>query len=66
MNFKGKSKMGSIKNMVLIEQSKPDDYMVMFCKTDPNTFYLEVAHPVTPFIAMGIVLSGFDFKLCCQ
>lgn len=40
--------------------------MVMFCKTDPNTFYLEVAHPVTPFIAMGIVLSGFDFKLCCQ
>lgn len=66
LNFKGKSRFGSIKNMILVEPSKPSDYILMFCKTDAHEFHLEACHPLSPLIAFGVVLSGFDFKLCCQ
>ena len=40
LNFKGKSRFGSIKNMILIEPLKPKDYILMFCKNDSNEFHL--------------------------
>ena len=66
MNFKGKSKLASTKNMVLVEEQNPEDYLLMFCKTEKHDFHLEAMHPLSPLIAFGVVLSGFDFKLCCQ
>ena len=41
MSFKGKSKYPSIKNMVLIEERNPEDYILMFCKTEKHEFHLE-------------------------
>ena len=66
INFRGKSKFASTKNMVLVEEDYPNDYILMFCKTDSHEFHLEVTNPFSPLIALGVVLSGFDFKLCCQ
>ena len=58
--------MGSIKNSILIEEDSPNDYIYMFCKTDAHEFHLEAMNPLSPFMAFGVALSGFDFKLCCQ
>jgi len=66
MNFRGKSNYGSIKNTILVEEGKPKSEVMLFCKRAEHEFLLEIRYPLTPFIAMGIVLSSFDFKLCCQ
>jgi len=54
--------------MALIAEDYPSprDYVLMFCKTDDHEFHLEATNPFTPLTAFAVVLTGFDFKLCCQ
>lgn len=39
---------------------------MIFGKTDDNDFYLKINCPMSTFIAMGILMSSFDFKLASQ
>ena len=39
MNFKGKSRDASIKNMILVDETKPDEDILLFCKTAPHQFH---------------------------
>jgi len=57
--------MGSVKNMALIEEGQ-SAYSMLFCKTAIDHYHLELTHPLSPFIGLGILLSSFDFKLFCQ
>ena len=66
LNFHGKSRCGSIKNTILVEEGSPKEELMLFCKTEEHQFHLEMKYPLTPFVALGIVLTGFDFKLCCE
>jgi len=66
LDFRGRSKMGSVKNMILTEEHQPQIYSMLFCKTGVDCFHLEITYPLSPFIAVGILLSSFDFKLFCQ
>jgi hypothetical protein len=65
MNFKGKSRMSSTKNTVLIKENTNDNAL-LFCKQGYNRFYLEISNPLNLLTSMGILLTSFDFKLLCQ
>ncbi len=39
MNFKGKCKMPSVKNMVLINEDDPLRYVLLLCKMEKHSFY---------------------------
>lgn len=66
MNFGGKGKLPSVKNMILDTNNGHKNHSLLFCKTDINTFFLEINHSLSVFMAMGILMSSFDFKLFCQ
>ena len=36
MNLKGKCRMGSVKNSVLVSEEEPQRYILLFCKTDKD------------------------------
>jgi hypothetical protein len=65
MSFRGKSNYPSVKNMILVDPTNHREAL-LFCKSDIHSFHMEVSHPLTPFIAFGIVLTAFDFKLLCE
>jgi hypothetical protein len=66
MNFGGKGKIASIKNMILIPELNDQRKKLLFCKISENRFYIEAENPLNLFIIMGILMSSFDFKLLCQ
>ena len=39
---------------------------MVFGKTDDHNFYLKIHNPMSVFVAMGILMSSFDFKLASQ
>lgn len=65
LNFGGRVKMASIKNFILEDIISPDKNLLVFGKVDERTFSLDVWYPFTPFQAMGIILTCFDYKLTC-
>ena len=65
LDFGGKSQYSSVKNMILIDESS-EEKALLFCKTDKDEFLSELYYPLNPFIALGIILTSFDFKLICQ
>lgn len=66
INFGGKGKLPSIKNMILTPDSDQLYNMLLFCKTEENIFHLEVGKQLSVLVSMGILMSSFDFKLLCQ
>jgi hypothetical protein len=66
MNFNGKCKYPSVKNMILVHEDDENNQALLFCKSESNGFHMELTSPLTSFIAFGLVLSAFDFKLLCQ
>lgn len=66
MNFHGKSRMGSVKNMIIIDEERPNDYLLLLAKQGTNEFAMDIAYPFSPLVALGLMISGFDFKLASQ
>jgi hypothetical protein len=66
LNFHGRLKMSSVKNMILVDVDSQDFEVMLLAKFDDNLFNLEVNHPFSPRIAMAVANSCFDFKWKCQ
>jgi hypothetical protein len=66
LSFGGKGKLPSTKNVVLTPENDSMNNMLVFCKTEENTFHLEVGKSLSLLVSMGILMSSFDFKLLCQ
>jgi hypothetical protein len=66
MNFHGKSKMGSVKNTIIVEEEQTDNELVLIAKQDSDKFAFDVCYPFSPMVAFGIMITGFDFKLATQ
>lgn len=66
MNFHGRAKYSSVKNMILLEEGRKGREALLMAKQGDNDFALDVGHPLSPMVALGIVITGFDFKLATQ
>ena len=58
--------MSSTKNIILIDEAKPKQNSLLFCKISQERFYCEMGGPLSVLLGMGIIVSMFDFKLLCQ
>ena len=61
MDFKGRVQKGSVKNFI-IEDTETKKEVLMFGKSGEDLFSVYISHPLTPFIAMGIVIPQFASK----
>ena len=52
--------------MILVREDDKDKDALLMCKTGSDEFHIEIGYPLNPFLAFGIVLTSFDFKLLCQ
>ena len=66
MNFHGKMKIPSVKNMILVDAGTGTNEVMLLAKTEDHTFRMDVDHPLSPRIAMAIACSSFDFKWACS
>lgn len=66
MNFHGKSKCPSVKNMIIIESNNPAEEVLLIAKQEANKFALDICHPFSPEVALGLIITGFDFKLASE
>ena len=64
MNFYGKMAMSSVKNLILVGEDNHE--IMLFAKTEKNSFHMDFTYPLEPKIAMGIILSSFDWKWVCE
>ncbi len=62
LNFSGRVKQGSVKNFI-IEDSKSGREILMFGKSFNEAFNLYISGPLSPFIALGIVIPHFTTKV---
>lgn len=66
MDFHGKMKMSSVKNMILVEAENEQREVLLIAKTDDHEFAMDVDSPLSPRVALAIANSSFDFKWVCQ
>lgn len=62
MNFRGKAKQSSVKNMILVNALRESEEILVLGKCAENTYMMEFEFPLSPRVAMAIVTSSFDFK----
>lgn len=66
LNFNKRVSTASVKNFQLVNQYDPDVVYLQFGRAGKETFTMDVRHPLSIVQAFGIVLSSFDYKLCCE
>ena len=66
LNFHGKMKIPSVKNIILVDSVNEKKEVLLMVKKEDNSFYVDINHPLSPRIAMAIMNSLFDFKWVCQ
>ena len=52
--------------MIIIDEANPREYLLLVAKQAPNEFAFDISHPFSPFLALGILTTSFDFKLASQ
>ena len=55
-----------MKNFQLISQNDPDTVILQFGRVGKDVFSMDFRYPLSPFQAFAIVMSSFDYKLCCE
>jgi len=63
LNFNGRVTMGSVKNMQLVETSRPDAVVCQFGKVGKDEFTCDFTWPLTPLQAFGLGVSSLAYKL---
>lgn len=66
LNFNKRVSTASVKNFQLVNQSDPDVVYLQFGRSGKDSFTMDVRHPLSIVQAFGVVLSSFDYKLCCE
>ena len=66
LNFSKKAKISSVKNMIMVDAETEERECLLLAKTEDSTYHIDINHPLSPRIAMGIVNSSFDFKWVSQ
>jgi tubby-related protein 1 len=66
LNFNKRVSTASVKNFQLVNQYDPDVVYLQFGRAGKEAFTMDVRHPLSIVQAFGIVLSSFDYKLCCE
>lgn len=64
LNFNGRVSVASVKNFIM-EDPKSGREVLMFGKNEENKFSMDVAHPLTPFVALCLVVPFFATKIFC-
>jgi len=62
LNFSGRVKMASVKNVQLVYQGQ-EDVLLQFGKTGKNDFILDFQYPFTPMQAFAFGLTSLAYKL---
>eukprot|EP00392_Amoebophrya_sp_AT5.2_P013409 g13527.t1 len=66
LNFNKRVTQASVKNFQLISPNDPDTVVLQFGRVAKDQFNLDFRYPLSPYQAFAIVLSSFDYKLCCE
>jgi tubby-related protein 1 len=66
LNFNKRVTAASVKNFQLVSANDPDIVHLQFGRAGKETFTMDVRYPLSIAQAFGIVLSSFDYKLCCE
>jgi tubby-related protein 1 len=66
LNFNKRVSTASVKNFQLVNHSDPDVVYLQFGRAGKDSFTMDVRYPMSIVQAFGIVLSSFDYKLCCE
>ena len=65
LNFSGRVSKGSIKNFI-VEDTKSGREVLMFGRGERESFNLHLSAPLTPLLAIGIVMPHFASKVLCK
>ena len=63
MDFKGRAKLASKKNFILIDEDIEDRVLMLFGKVTKNRWSLDYAPPMNPLTCLFVALSAFSSKL---
>eukprot|EP00730_Choanoeca_flexa_P018989 TRINITY_DN9261_c0_g3_i2.p1 TRINITY_DN9261_c0_g3~~TRINITY_DN9261_c0_g3_i2.p1 ORF type:complete len:411 (+),score=59.43 TRINITY_DN9261_c0_g3_i2:130-1233(+) len=63
LDFHGRVTQASVKNFILVHDSNPDYEILQFGRTGPDTFSMDLQHPMSLVQAFGICLSSMEGKL---
>ena len=63
LNFNGRVSESSVKNFQLSGPDHADDVVLQFGRVGPDTFTMDVHHPLGLLQAFGICLASLDAKL---
>jgi hypothetical protein len=66
MNFRGKLKYASVKNMIIVNADDRAEEGLLLAKRGDNEFEFDIGYPFTPIVALGVAMTSFDFKLSSQ
>jgi tubby-related protein 1 len=66
LNFGGRVTMASVKNFQLVTPEDQEAVLLQFGRTGKDVFSMDLAWPLSPLQAFGIVLSSFDSKLAIE
>lgn len=66
MDFHGKMKIPSVKNMILVDAESQKEEVLLLGKIEDHAFNMDVNYPLSPRIALAIANSSFDFKWVSQ
>ena len=62
MDFHGKAKISSVKNMILVNSQNQDEEAMLLTKSGENLYHADIEFPLSPRLAMAIITTSFDFK----
>merc|ERR1719352_2148813 len=66
LNFNKRVTAASVKNFQLVSAENPDVVYLQFGRAGKESFTMDVRHPMSIVQAFGMVLSSFDYKICCE
>lgn len=55
-----------VKNFQLVDVNQPDKTLLQFGRVGKHSFTMDLRWPLSPYQALTIVLSSFDYKLACE
>jgi tubby and related proteins len=66
LNFNKRAKQPSVKNFQLVLEENLDEVVLQLGKVSNEEFNLDFKYPFSPWEALAVALTSFDFKLCCE
>lgn len=62
LNMKGRARLPSIKNFILVDPTMNDREVMLLGKMDKDRFSFDIHYPLSPNIAMAVAISSFTFS----